>query len=194
MSSGIISKTFSKGDLNDDWKYIELCRDLFPKSQARYIDALRASLLRYSIISPWPIPEGDMPDAVHVKYTRLEHEDYFFYLGLGMGIAFSNSLDMDAIPSADIEREIRDRCLERQSERHTTEMRWIAALIDYLTSHVGEAPTRNEMSAATGASLDVIRTAIDTLKENHVLVMDTKRCIVSMDGDAAKRLLLGENE
>lgn len=63
------------------------------------------------------------------------------------------------------------------------------SLIDFLASHVGENPTRNDMRSASKLSFEVIREIIDTLKDNQILDMDAKRFIVSFDSERADALL-----
>lgn len=56
MAYGDVKQNFPKGTLNSYWYYIELCRLLFPDEDGTQIDKLQEALIRYSLISPWPLP------------------------------------------------------------------------------------------------------------------------------------------
>ena len=57
MAYGDVKQNFPKGTLNSYWYYIELCRLLFPDEDGTQIDKLQEALIRYSLISPWPLPD-----------------------------------------------------------------------------------------------------------------------------------------
>ena len=84
-------------------------------------------------------------------------------------------------------------CIERTEQKSIAHQAAISegkrSLIDFLASHVGENPTRNDMRSASKLSFEVIREIIDTLKDNQILDMDAKRFIVSFDSERADALL-----
>lgn len=68
MAYGDVKQNFPKGTLNSYWYYIELCRLLFPDEDGTQIDKLQEALIRYSLISPWPLPDGDDPELFIVRF------------------------------------------------------------------------------------------------------------------------------
>ena len=97
------------------------------------------------------------------------------------------------LASFDLESAILSACIERTEQKSIAHQAAISegkrSLIDFLASHVGENPTRNDMRSASKLSFEVIREIIDTLKDNQILDMDAKRFIVSFDSERADALL-----
>ena len=93
----------------------------------------------------------------------------------------------------DLENAILSACIERTEQKSIAHQAVISegkrSLIDFLASHVGENPTRNDMRSASKLSFEVIREIIDTLKDNQILDMNAKRFIVSFDSERANALL-----
>lgn len=188
MAYGDVKCTFQKGDINEMWRYISGVAASFGEDTDTFktIMKLRESLVRYTLCHPWPpdANESYSPDCFLVKFFASEYADFYFYLGVGMA---SNSMEPD-----DIEQDIIKACLDRYKEhaaaRAASLNAWKNTVIHFLEKHIGEKPTREEIRKATGATLDVIRSTINELKEDGLLVMDG-RTIVSVDADAAKRLI-----
>lgn len=186
MAYGDVKCTFQKGDLNEMWRYIAGVASTFGEGTETFktIKTLRESLVRYTLCHPWPPDDSEnySPDRFLVKFFANEHADFYFYLGVGMA---NDSMEPD-----DIEQDIIERCLDRYKEhaaaRAASLDAWKNTVVHFLEEHIGEKPTREEIRKATGATLDVIRSTINELKEEGLLVMDG-RTIVSVGTDATKR-------
>ena len=73
---------FPKGKLNNCWHYIELCKFVHPEL-TETIDRLRDTLIRYTLVKPWPLPPDGGPECFLVRFLTKEQNDFFFYYGLG---------------------------------------------------------------------------------------------------------------
>ena len=76
---------FPKGKLNNCWHYIELCKFVHPEL-TETIDRLRDTLIRYTLVKPWPLPPDGGPECFLVRFLTKEQNDFFFYYGLGYGL------------------------------------------------------------------------------------------------------------
>ena len=101
MVYGDVKQNFPKGLLNEYWHCIELSRLYFSEGESEdslrnveRIDQLKDSLIRYTIISPWPLPENAEPETFRVRFFAKEHEDFYYYLGFGQGIRASLQSDL----------------------------------------------------------------------------------------------------
>lgn len=197
MAYGDVKVRFSKGELNDLWNYIEFVSEIFP-SQRDSIEKLKNTFIRYALVKPWPLGNDKEPECIEIKLWAREYADFSYYLGLGEGLRAGSKLTDEENVSFDLESAILISCMERAEQKSAANQAAIVEgkrlLIDFLASHVGENPTRNDMRSASKLSFDVIREIIDALKDKQILEMDTKRFIVSFDCAAAKALLLPESQ
>lgn len=142
MAYGDVKQNFPKGTLNSYWYYIELCRWLFPDEDGTQIDKLQEALIRYSLISPWPLPDGADPELFIVRFFANEHEDFYYYLGLGQGLELGLHLDKQNDAEFDLEGAIAANCLKRapkkdipalsKDELHKKTLAERSDVIDYL--------------------------------------------------------------
>lgn len=189
MGYGDVRERYAKGDLNALWGAIEVAGKHLP-SEHDNIEHLKGMFIRYGLVKPWPLIQGEEPEYYEVKFFAREYADFNYLLGLGVTLREVSQAGDDAKDAFDLESAILSSCLER-AERHEAEKKArTGLLIDFLASHVGENPTRNQMRDASGSDLVAIRETIETLKENQILDIDKKRFIVSFDADAARALLL----
>lgn len=124
MGYGDVKQRFEKGDLNELWYYVELCKLRLPDTDGARIVKLRDSLVRYSLISPWPMPDGAEPESFMVRFFADEHADFYYYLGLGYGIdalILGTVIERNAL--YDIEGEITANCLKRAPKADKDELR-----------------------------------------------------------------------
>lgn len=84
MVSPVI-EDFPKGSLNKCWHYIDLCKQVHPELTGA-IDHLKDTLIRYTLVKPWPLPDSGMPERFRVRFLTMELNDFFFYYGLGYGL------------------------------------------------------------------------------------------------------------
>ena len=103
---------FPKGKLNKCWHYIELCKFVHPEL-TETIDRLRDTLIRYTLVKPWPLPENAEPETFRVRFFAKEHEDFYYYLGFGQGIRASLQSDLPQEDKFDLEKAITENCLGR---------------------------------------------------------------------------------
>lgn len=120
MAYGDVNKYFPKGLLNEYWHYIELSQFYFSGVEdnaclqnVEEIDRLRDSLTRYTLIGPWPLPEGSEPKTFKVRFFAKEHEDFYYYLGFGQGLQASLQSDLPQDATFDLEAAITENCLGR---------------------------------------------------------------------------------
>ncbi len=120
MVYGDVKQNFPKGLLNEYWHCIELSRLYFSEGESEdslrnveRIDQLKDSLIRYTIISPWPLPENAEPETFRVRFFAKEHEDFYYYLGFGQGIRASLQSDLPQEDKFDLEKAITENCLGR---------------------------------------------------------------------------------
>lgn len=198
MAYGDVKQNFPKGTLNSYWYYIELCRLLFPDEDGTQIDKLQEALIRYSLISPWPLPDGDDPELFIVRFFANEHEDFYYYLGLGQGLELGLHLDKQNDAEFDLEGAIAANCLKRapkkdipalsKDELHKKTLAERSDVIDYLEA-MGDVDKRSIIQE-TGASAALIDSVLKTLKENELLRVNKRGQVVKFDGAAARKLLL----
>ena len=98
---------FPKGKLNNCWHYIELCKFVHPEL-TETIDRLRDTLIRYTLVKPWPLPPDGGPECFLVRFLTKEQNDFFFYYGLGYG--FEARMSEEELPTEhfDLEKAIID--------------------------------------------------------------------------------------
>ena len=192
MAYGDVKEHFSKGDLNDLWNFIEFVGEIFP-SKRDNLEKLKNSLIRYALVKPWPLGNDEEPEFFEIKLWAREYADFNYYIGLGVGLKAGAEIADEGKASFDLESAILSACIERTEQKSIAHQAAISegkrSLIDFLASHVGENPTRNDMRSASKLSFEVIREIIDTLKDNQILDMDAKRFIVSFDSERADALL-----
>lgn len=192
MAYGDVKEHFSKGELNDLWNFIEFVGEIFP-SKRDNIEKLKNSFIRYALVKPWPLGNDEEPEFFEIKLWAREYADFNYYIGLGAGLKAGAEIADEGKASFDLESAILSACIERTEQKSIAHQAAISegkrSLIDFLASHVGENPTRNDMRSASKLSFEVIREIIDTLKDNQILDMDAKRFIVSFDSERADALL-----
>ena len=194
MAYGDVKQNFPKGTLNSYWYYIELCRWLFPDEDGTQIDKLQEALIRYSLISPWPLPDGADPELFIVRFFANEHEDFYYYLGLGQGLELGLHLDKQNDAEFDLEGAIAANCLKRapkkdipalsKDELHKKTLAERSDVIDYLEA-MGDVDKRSIIQE-TGASAALIDSVLRTLKENELLRVNKRNQVVKFDGAAAR--------
>lgn len=196
MSYGDVKERFSKGELNDLWNDIEFAGALLP-SRRDNIEKLKSTFLRYALVKPWPLGNDEEPEFIEIKLWAREYADFFYYIGLGQGLRAGAGIADDENARFDLEGSILAACIERTEQKTAAHQETTSngkrSLINFLASHVGENPTRNDMRSASKLGFDVIRDTIDILKDNQILDMDAKRFIVSFDAERANALLFPEN-
>lgn len=192
MAYGDVKEHFSKGELNGLWNFIEFVGEIFPSKQDN-IEKLKNSFIRYALVKPWPLGNDEEPEFFEIKLWAREYADFNYYIGLGVGLKAGAEIADEGKASFDLESAILSACIERTEQKSIAHQAAISegkrSLIDFLASHVGENPTRNDMRSASKLSFEVIREIIDTLKDNQILDMDAKRFIVSFDSERADALL-----
>lgn len=193
MAYGDVKENFGKGVLNKCWYYIELCNVFFSERNGEAIDKLRQSLIRYTIIRPWPLPENSEPDTFMVRFFAKEHADFYFYLGLGQGLELGLHLSEQEEARFDLEGEIKANCLSRASKASEEELRkkTLAArsdVIDYLEA-MGDVDKRSIIQE-TGASSELIDGVLRSLKKKGLLVVNKRNQVVNFNSQAARKLLL----
>ena len=196
MAYGDVKERFSKGELNDLWNFVEFTGEILP-SKRDDIEKLKNTFLRYALVKPWPLGKDEEPESIEIKLWAREYANFYYYIGLGRGLRAGAGIADDENVHIDLEGAILSACVERTEQKAITQQETTSngkrLLIDFLASHVGENPTRNDMRSASKLSFDVIREIIDTLKVNQILDMDAKRFIVSFDAERANALLFPEN-
>lgn len=170
----------------------------FPDEDGTQIDKLQEALIRYSLISPWPLPDGDDPELFIVRFFANEHEDFYYYLGLGQGLELGLHLDKQNDAEFDLEGAIAANCLKRapkkdipalsKDELHKKTLAERSDVIDYLEA-MGDVDKRSIIQE-TGASAALIDSVLKTLKENELLRVNKRNQVVKFDGAAARKLLL----
>ena len=201
MAYGDVKENFGRGVLNEFWYYIELCGVCFPERDGETIDKLKESLIRYSLIRPWPLPEGSEPDTFVVKFFANEYADFHYYLGLGQGLELGLNLDKREDANFDLEGSIIENCLKRAPKKDVTplskeesekarkeKLAARSAVIDYLEA-MGDVDKPN-IIRETGASVELIDGVLRSLRKNGILKVNKRNQVVSFNGDAARRLLL----
>lgn len=196
MAYGDVKERFSKGELNDLWNFVEFTGEILP-SKRDDIEKLKNTFLRYALVNPWPLGKDEEPESIEIKLWAREYANFYYYIGLGVGLRAGSEPTDEGNVSFDLESAILSACVERTEQKAITQQETLSngkrLLIDFLASHVGENPNRNDMRSASKLSFDVIREIIDTLKDNQILDMDAKRFIVSFDAERANALLFPEN-
>ena len=166
--------------------------EIFP-SKRDNIEKLNNSFIRYALVKPWPLGNDEEPEFFEIKLWARAYADFNYYIGLGVGLKAGAEIADEGKASFDLESAILSACIERTEQKSIAHQAAISegkrSLIDFLASHVGENPTRNDMRSASKLSFEVIREIIDTLKDNQILDMDAKRFIVSFDSERADALL-----
>lgn len=195
MAYGDVKKNFGRGTLNKCWYYIELCGVCFPEKDGENIDKLKESLIRYSLIRPWPLPEGSEPDTFIVKFFANEYADFYYYFGLGQGLELGLNLDKREDAKFDLEGAITENCLKRapksKEELDERRMKSLAAradVIDYLEA-MGDVD-KQSIIRETGANAELIDGVLRSLKKNGILRVNKRNQVVNFNGEAARRLLL----
>lgn len=198
MAYGDVKQNFPKGTLNSYWYYIGLCRLLYPDEDGTRIDKLQEALIRYSLISPWPLPDDADPETFIVKFFAKEHEDFYYYLGLGQGLELGLHLDRQEDAEFDLEGAITGNCLKRApkkdipvlggDELHRKTLAARSDVIDYLEA-MGDVD-KTSIIQETGASVALIDSVLRTLKENGLLKVNRRNQVVNFNGAAARKLLL----
>lgn len=194
MSRDLITRSFLAGELNEAWRYLEFCLHVLPGTQAD-IQQLKNVIQRYTTVTPYPLLENESPDSFLVRFYPREFENFYYFLGIGQALAEENDR-IDSCAAFDMEKAVTERVIAYAKEKAAADKallrRRYTRLIDFLASHEGESPTRNEMRDASGFSIDAIRAAVNTLSQNQLLTIGAKRRIESFDADGARTLLLGE--
>lgn len=195
MAYGDVKENFGRGALNEFWYYIELCGVCFPERDGETIDKLKESLIRYSLIRPWPLPEGSEPDTFIVKFFANEYADFYYYFGLGQGLELGLNLDKREDAKFDLEGAITENCLKRapksKEELDERRMKSLAAradVIDYLEA-MGDVD-KQSIIRETGANAELIDGVLRSLKKNGILRVNKRNQVVNFNGEAARRLLL----
>lgn len=202
MAYGDIKQNFAKGDLNKLWHYIELCKPYLEDEGCKDIEALKESLIRYSLIQPWSLSDGEEPKTFRVRFFAKEHEDFYYFLGMGKALdwALKNAGDE---ADFDLEAAITSRCLDRASkstipivsakELHQEILGDRARIIDFLEAD-GNLTDKGYIAQETGSSFEMIESVIESLKKKGILVVNRKNRLIRFDAAAARELLLKENE
>lgn len=188
MTSNRVEEQYFRGELNRRMRYLELAAADSPEVVTRRVDHLRKVIVAYSRMCPWP-PDQDNPDGQMFVTRLFEDESADFHRLVERGQLISLCLP-DSGPLPDCEAQIEERCLESLrayeagwKRRYEDSPR---ALVDYLAGHVGEKPTRKQMSEATGAPVEYIRVVINDLVDEGLLEIDGKRFIVRIDAEGAR--------
>ena len=98
---------FPKGKLNKCWHYIDLCKYVHPELTGT-IDRMRDTLIRYTLVKPWPLPPDGGPECCLVRFRTTEPNDFFFYYGLGYGLEARMSEEELPTEHFDLEKAIID--------------------------------------------------------------------------------------
>lgn len=212
MAYGDVKQSFPKGLLNEYWYYIELSRLFFSEDETEFfskdgteasfrdverIDQLKDSLIRYTILSPWPLPEGAEPETFKVRFFAKEHEDFYYYLGFGQGIQVSLQSDLPQESVFDLEAAITEKCLGRAPQLSKEEQRkkTLAAREDIITflEAMGDTDKRS-IAMETGASMELIEAVLRSLKKNGLLKVDKRGNFRGFDANGARKLLLNDGK